>query len=236
MRVHINETGKQYTQSIVVEFEAIYDIPFGILRHIREKYNDPDIFKKTWMEFDNYTLRSVLYERPTYDPILPALVIKDRNVSSDIYNQIISNSEAYRRVLELSPATSIHKFLISVNEIADKNGLMLSYTILCKNQIQMDYLKKDPVLSNSIKILVPDYNFNLNHYDLLIVEQYENIIKYGVASHKPVAGRTIWIPEFAYNMDQKETNKPNYNVSVFVVNQNKVNTYEPYLNYTKPLG
>lgn len=235
-KIHINETGKVYTQSVVVEFEAIFDIPFGIIRTIGKYYYDPEVFKKHWMTFDNYTLRSVLYDRPKYDPILPALIVKDETVSKNLYEQFMTDKEAFFRVMENSPYTSIWSFVLSVDQISDKNPNMTSCTIICKNQLQADWLSHLNLLTGVRVMVVSDYKINLNHYDLIVLEQYENILKYATTIGKPIAGRTIWIPEFGFNMDIKETNKPSYDISLFVAESNKVSTYEPYNNYTKPLG
>ena len=237
VKIPINETDHKYTQTMCIEFEALFDIPFGILRVIRRSYNDPGLFKQHWMTCDNYTLRALLYDRPVYNPILPAMIVKDQDEAKKLYEEMISNTDVYYKILENSPRIAMFNMLQSVDVIRSRsNSSVLDYTIICKSKQQEEYVKSFCLLESPRTIIVPDFNINVNYYDLVIVEQYENILKYAKAVNKPVGGRTIWIPEFGFNMDTKETNKPSYYISLFLSEANKVCTYQPYINFTKPVG
>lgn len=233
IKIPINKAGHHYSTSVCIEFEAIYDVPFGIIRTIRNTYNDPSIFNQRWMKYDNYTLRTVLYERTEYNPVLSAMINKDKAKADSILMDFYKIPKAHREVLDNSPFTNIASFLQNIMVVkSGQYGDVISYIVICKNKTQVDKIKEDfPEVHTSCDGL----DFDVKLYDLIILEKFENILQYH-KKHKSVMGKHIWMPEFAYNMDLQYTDRPDLAISTIIGDVNKISTYEPYSNFIKPVG
>lgn len=220
--------------NVCIEFEALFDIPFGIMRTIRDKFNDPSVFEQYWTQADTYTLRCLLYEREIYNPIYAAMKedIKDRKYADKIYDDLHSE-DFYNVVLNNSPPINMYNIVSAMDGVRKANGEMLYYTVICKNNIQADFLiSKLPNIE--YKITSKPFDFDVSTYNLIILERYENIIRY--CKKRMVQGKVIWIPEFWYNMDTKDRTIPSMEISIFCGDVNIVQVYEPYNNFNKPLG
>lgn len=232
----MKEPDKLYTESVVIEFEALYDIPYGIIRTIRDFYYDPEVFKENWMKADVYNLRCLLYDRKIYDPILPALIDKDKSLSKDLYNQLMMNKIEFNKIMSRSPKTAMYDVVDNLGSISEEHANITTVTILCKDKISYDWVKKNSKLKSVRFVLVDEFKHNLNQYSLIILEQYEDIVKYTTARNERIEGRTIWIPDYQYNMDLEDPSRPSTEISIFVAEFNKVATYTPYRNFIKPVG
>ena len=232
LKIPIDKAGHHYMVSVCIEFEALYDIPFGIIRTIQYHYNDPSVFLQRWMNYDNYTLRAVLYERDQYNPVLAAMIKPDIAKADTILQDIYRSSFVYKTVLKHSPLISMANFLHQLIVLkSGNNGDILNYKVICKNEMQANKLKED---FRGVEYSLNGFDFNVHPYDLIILEKYENILQY--SKKKPVVGKQIWIPEFAYNMDQDQKDTPDLTISTLIGDVNKISTYEPYSNFNKPVG
>lgn len=232
MRRPISESTKDgKTIKCGIEFECLFDIPFGIMRLIRDKYYDPKIFNRYWMIADNYTLRCFLYERLLYNPIYESLIDKDYKYAESLLKEITNTDTIYNQVLDLSPKINMFE-LARMHSVINDKGVGSICDIICKTNLQVKFIKK--AIPNCKTRLVKNFNIDLSQYDLLILERYLNIMEY--IKHCDIENKTIWIPEFWYNLDKAEHTKPDLGVSVVVADTNKVSTYEPYNNFIKPVG
>lgn len=233
VKIPIADTDSRYSMSVCMEFETLFDIPFGIIRTIAASYNDPNVFDQHWMTYDNYTLRAVLYERDTYNPILAVMKNSDREEADSLLQEMQKYKDVYESILNRSPMTSIYQLLEQIYAIKKSpNANIIDYTVICKNRYQEDFIKKQ--LGDKVHTTLGGFTADIHMYDLIILEQYEDILKY--PNNKTRAGKTIWIPDFAYNMDTKNKENPSFEISALVGDLNKVCTYEPYINYIKPIG
>lgn len=232
IKIPLDKAGRHYSTSVCIEFEAIYDTPFGIIRTINQCYNDPSVFLQRWMRYDNYTLRSVLYEREEYNPVLAAMINHDIQKADTILKDIYETPSAYKRVLDYSPIIAMGSFLHNIMVVkSGEHGDVINYSVICKNNMQVEKLKSDfPGVSYSTEGL----DFNVHPYDLLILEKYENVLMY--SKNKPIVAKQVWIPDFAYNMDLDKKDIPDLTISTLIGDVNKISTYEPYSNFNKPVG
>ena len=230
-KLPINEVAKDSKQSISVcmEFETLFDIPFGIIKTVREFYYDPAVFNYYWMHVDNYTLRTFLYERRYYNPLFTASVGMEFEDAEQLLKEMYEDNDVYKKILDRSPKIAMFEFAERITQSTDH---LLNLTIICKNKIQQAIINKS--FKNITTRVVPNFGIDLNDYDLIILERYDNMLKY--SNIYRVENKAIWMPEFAYNMDKDKPDEPNLGISVFVTDVNKVSTYEPYNNFIKPVG
>lgn len=231
----IVKTDGYHTSTICIEFEALFDIPFGIIQIIREKYFDPSVFESYWINADTYTLRCLLYEREEYNPIYAAMKtgIKDRDKANEILNDMNKDKSVYKMILDKSPAIAMFNILELIHGVFKNNPQMIEYVVLCKNRIQEKYIKsKIPDIITRIDN--PPYTYRVEDYELIIVERYENMVRY--AMNKGYKGHTIWIPKFYYNMELNDREMPSLGISTLIADLNIIQTYEPYNNFILPLG
>lgn len=234
IKIPVNKAGHHYSTSVCIEFEAVYDVAFGIIRTIQKEYNDPSVFNQRWMNYDNYTLRSMLYERSEYNPILAAMINKDKTKADEILLDMYKSARVHKQVLSESPKTSIASFLKQILMLKYGNyGDIVNYIVICKNKTQAEKLDKD--FNMKVHSSIDGLDFDVTPYDLIILDRYEDILTYSTHG-KPIMGKYIWIPEFTYNMDRVHSDQPDMNISVLIGDINKIYTYEPYNNYKKPVG
>lgn len=220
--------------NVCIEFEALFDIPFGILRMVRQKFNDPSIFEQYWMQADTYTLRCLLYERNYYNPIYAAMKDSEKDIESA--NEILSELMSpilYNTILSLSPPIAMYNMVSAMKDVKQTNTDILQYTVICKNDMQYNYLKEKLPNTKAIVTKKP-FKFDLSPYHLIILERYENILRY--CEDIMVSAKTIWIPEFWYNMDIEDRTMPSMEISILCGDINTILTYEPYNNFNKPVG
>lgn len=226
---------KNYHTSVAIEFRALFDIPFGIIREILYEFNDPNVFDQIWMRYDNYTLRSMLYEREHYNPIRSIMLNEDNDSADDLYNQFMENPEYYNKILQLSPITAIYPIIKNIVAIKNSdNGDMVDYIIICNNPVEDKFIKQS--LGTNINVTTRGFKTDLQIYNMIILERYENLLEY--KNSQTLQEKVIWVPDFAYNMSKTRDHKivPKVEVSTFVGIGNNICTYEPYINYIKPVG
>lgn len=229
------KTDGYHTSTICIEFEALFDIPFGIMQVIREKYFDPSVFERCRNRIDNYTLRCLLYEREDYNPIYVAMnqEVKDRDKAQEIYKDMYDDKEVYKEVLDKSPPIAMINTIKLIQSVYTKNPEMIDYIVLCKDRLQQKHIKQY-IPDVITRIDNPPYTYRIEDYSLMVLERYENIVRYTM--NKGYKGHTIWIPKFYYNMELSDREIPSLEVSSLIADLNIVQTYEPYNNFTKPLG
>lgn len=209
----------EYSTSLIIEFDALFDIDFGKVDFIRQPENRLPGLSKEIIGADNYFLRCMLYTNTKRD--VPGLI----GVDPELYYTTFENRPNYRKALERAPKTVI---LELCKLYLQTNGI-INTTILCKNPMEEHFIKQS---NPNLRTIIGKYDVNLNLFDVICVNQYVDIIKY--LDHATFAGKEIIIPEYWYNMDTADRTKPNMEVSLLVGATNKIKTICPFKSFVLP--
>lgn len=221
----------EYTINGIAEFGSLFDINFGIVRLIRDKFNIKDglnyKLNQNVINGDNYFLRYMIYTMQVND--LSSILCTDDEDSKDfaksLCKQIVDSDTYYIEALEKSPPTTIAN-LIKV--YSDTNGI-ISTIILCRNNTEASFIKKSKI---NVRTIVGGYNTILNPYDVIYVNEFSGILKYFINSK--FEGKEIIIPDYWWNMDTTYPDKPMLEVASILGATNIIKTICPYKNFVLP--
>lgn len=205
-----------YSTNILADFESLYDINFGIVKMIKEKFNSKEL-NQNILNADNYFLRYSIYTMETND------VCNLINMDRDTYDDIIGNRKNYLRALELSPKTVILELL----EMYMKTDGVINVHIFCKNILQKHFIKS---YNHNIPIIMKAEDIKISSFDVYYINEYKSLLDCdGVYN-----GKEIIIPNYWFNLEPPEFNKPNLAVSIIMSATNKIKTICPYKNFVLP--
>ena len=143
------------------DFHAIFDVDFGIMSLISEKYLDTGIFDKEWFS-ENGTRRKmlkVLYERVDKNPLIEPGLIEEREEIDELYNSFFEDEEIYSEILNRSMPTELYNVIdYSISVVDD-----IDVSIVCSNKLEVELLKKYTTTSEISKVyLLSDLNKKSN--------------------------------------------------------------------------
>ena len=177
-----------YTIKVLLPFELIYDIDVGLVKFIRNNYQDSDIFKDYLFDMDddeivgNLTTR--MYENPLYGLSKDEI---DHSEIDELYDDFIKTK--YKEIIELSPET----YLASVFEVCSKTKGM-NYSIYYKSELEGEKLKENG-FSNENLIDCTESPMNLRkmkEFDIIYAKYPKDI-------PKKIEGKNLYFADYPYN-------------------------------------
>lgn len=180
--------------SILVDFDSLIDTDLGLLRLIKNEYNNPKYLDSDYLNNVEYNvLVYSLVKRENENPL--TLVVKDNYIDSieELRNQFFRDD--YKKILKQSGETnlvSLIKQYIYSNQI--------DVTVLCKNKEEEAIIKN---IYDKIKIIVENNysNISIDKYDCLFFKRAKDLLKL-----KNVKVKNIYICNYNFNL-QKNSDK-----------------------------
>lgn len=143
---------------LLMDFDCYVDTDIGLIRLIKEKYLDERVFDRELINSNIIKIIKLLYNRKDKNPLY---VFSKDGVSKedldDYYNEFIK--EEYDEILARSVTTEIKSL---INLFRTESGIHI--TFLCKNQEEIDLLKRDETLKNDKFVLKDSKNVDFSIY------------------------------------------------------------------------
>lgn len=200
---------------ILVEFDFLIDLDLGLFKYIKAEYNNPDYIDQNIIQMhDEKQIIQMMLNRECINPL--EILIPNME-TLNLYNDIINNHMG--EILKYSKACDLFGLMITFL----KEASSLEITVLCKSQIESDFIKS---LNNNLNtIIYRNYkNVPVNNYTVLYIKYYPSVLEY---NH--IAGKHIYISNARYNMEPG-TNIPTIALSTLVGDINIVHVIDMYKN------
>lgn len=201
----------------LIPFDCIFDLDFGLLRLIRFKYFDTDIFSKDFFENNDSVvdILSRLYLREHQNPLL--MILKEQNVevAQSLYDDFIS--KRYEEIVNLSMSTEIFELIRSFLYSGE-----IKPTIVYRNEIELQFLKGihsiEKVNKISIDNLLKQDNFNL--YQQFFFKDIDNYYLNKLKDH--IKSCTVYIGGYKYCCNENDQILLNYNTGQLSMDKNSI--------------
>lgn len=203
--------------SILIQFDFMIDLDVALFKLIKKKYNNKDIVNQDIININNEKeIISLMINRTCINPL--ELFIKGD--TKDLYKDFMNNAELEKELLNEAMASDIFGLMITFM----KEASSVDITVLCKNQLESDFIKN---LNNSLNtIIVNDYKtIDLSKYTVLYLKYFSSIMSFG-----NVAGKHIYVANARYNMDKEYDNNLDTALSILYGDVNILHTIDLYRN------
>ena len=176
--------------NILIEFDMVIDTDYGLIKMIKDKYNNPEYIDKKYLDLvENNVLIYSLVKRDIKNPL--SLIINDKYKDSinKLLNEFYDNE--YKNILEYSHKTNIYD-LINIYLMTNQ----ISINILCKNVLEEQFISNMDI--NITPITENDYSkINIDKYDCIFIKDFNNILKF-----KDVKVKNIYIARYSFNLEK----------------------------------
>lgn len=221
---------KSVHTKILIEFDALYDIAYGIIKYIKGHMNDTDVFDQNVIMANNLSLMNMLHSRRDFNPLYLALndsYTEDEEEVESLYKEILT--KRYEEVLKLSPKTSV----MGLAKLYSSVEGFSSISIISNKSIEEQFINE---LEDSSTIVYTGFDTDVNDYDVLIVNDYTNVLKYHLRN--PIGGKEIIMFDCNYNMEpgREDDNMPLLSVTGLVSDINIIKTVCPYAKFKPAKG
>lgn len=199
----------------LAEFETIVNIDFGLIKMVKEKYNNPIYIDTEYLNrVSDNALIAELYERKDENPLL--LILKDefKGQADSLYEQFIESE--YEEILEKSIFTNLLNFYKTLI-----NNKQMTINILCRNLQEKHFIEKK--LDFKVETIVePNYrNIHIDDFNFLYLKDYSKILEL-----ESFFKMNVYICKYGFNMDSEDIPKEQY--SKYITDRNQVYTIEVY--------
>ena len=211
----------KYGNNVLVDFEALVDIDYGIIRYIVREFKDSSYLLPHVVNATEYFAKCLLLIRENKNPL--SIIFKKEYHSSidDILEELVNDETKYKEILELSPPMA----MFDVIQAYKRTSGVIKCDILCKNSLQEQYIKR---YEKDCKVIVSD-SVDTKQYDTIIIKTYANILK-----HKNVQGKSIIICEYRYNQRKGFNLVLDPSIDVLISKINNTFLVMPYKNFKLP--
>ena len=199
---------------LLVEFESIIDIDYGIYKYVRENYYGSPYFNKTPLQLrTDVDVLQLLISRSSVNPLS---VLSDENMST-LYVEMLEDKAVKEQILANS--RPYDTFGLMVTFLMEASSLDLE--VLCSDDLEAEHIKK---LNTSLKtIVMPREALNMENYSVI----YPKYLAYLLLYPQPVEGKHIYIPMAKYNMQDDEP-VINLELGLVLSQTNLIHLYDPY--------
>lgn len=184
----------------LISFNCLIDTDFGLLVLIVQNFFDTSVFSEDFFNnnIDPEKLKYTVYKREDKNPLL--LCMKNSRFSDDYYKQFLE--EYYKDILDRSMITDL---AINLPAISNSGAM---FTILCKNQEEIDLLDRLEIFNKFHRILLSDLD-SIEEYNQIFVKDYND---YGMNKITPQCiDKQFYIPRYKFNdiesLDEKDQEK-----------------------------
>ena len=209
------DTSVKVTNRILLDFEVIADLDLATVYFFIKNCKDPSILNPNLSLANSISaIRNVLLFRSDANPLQVCIKEEYRDSINGLYKDLMNKYE--KEILDLTLPNDLFGYFTLL--LTTDN--LTNITINCKTQLQVDFISK-LITNANIALNVRD----LEEFDTLYLKYSTDIIEY-----KNIVKKKIYIINAMYN----------FNTGVFkdcillLVDQNIVNTIDPYKNLTVP--
>jgi hypothetical protein len=204
-----------YNLNALIPFNLIIDTEVGLIRLLRDKYNNNQLFYPGILDMPDKNLIYELHIRKNKNPISITITENCKNeMIESWYNELINLH--YDEILERSIPTALYRFMNMCN---NSNGVV-KLNLLCNKQLEEQYIKKLDIPILPTIIVEDDYKkINLTGYDSIYIKNYSDILNF-----KEVQGKNLFIGNYKYNLEpnDKGIEVPNLAISALLAPYNKI--------------
>ena len=216
--------------NILVEFEMLVDLDYGLVRLVRDYYRDERIFYLSILDKSDKLIKGILKDRTMQNPL--QVLFRDESkveLMDNLYKQLLDKH--YEEIIQRSCTTAI---LTLMKRLIDSES-SISVNVLCHNKYQEEKTKQifSDCLSTSYNIHTVDIlkGFDLSNYGdifcrtCIYFPYYINFY-----------GKNIFLSDQNNNFDQdviikKQIKIPNKEFLLFLeANQYRIIELYPYDN------
>ena len=166
------------TSNILIDFECCVDTDVGLIRLIKDKYQDGRVFNIDKLNDD---IRNIILSLINRDNINPLSIISNKDISEeDLYDYYVEfMTEEYGEILKRSVTTELTTLISLLYSETSVN-----VTILCESEIEEELLKRNKLFSKC-SILVRDRDkIDLKKYSTFIFKYITDTVNEFIAPYK----------------------------------------------------
>lgn len=206
--------------SVLIPFNTIIDIDIGLLRVIKEEFNNDKYLYTSLLTADTNGLRQLLYEREEPNPL--NFLLKDEWLSSSdsLYSDFMDKS--LDKIIKKSSPNAI-KSLVDTFFISK----LVDIDILCSNNYEKDHISKIYHKQNLSIIVESDYsNIDISKYDTIFIKVYQDILKF-----TNLLGKNIYLLDYKFNinLDHNKNIRPRIDIESLICQANQTILISPYV-------
>jgi len=209
------------------DFHTVFDVDFGIMSLISEKYLDTGIFDKEWFA-EHCTRRKmlkVLYERVDKNPLIEPSLVEEREEIDELYNSFFEDEEIYTDILQRAMPTELYNVIdYAISSVDD-----IEVSIVCRNNLEVELLKRYETTKKINKIhLLSDLDKKASSYKNKYTQIYVKTGDSEVLDFIDKTGTytaTVYLADYKFNSDMmKESNV----IASILMEGNDVTTIDLY--------
>lgn len=205
-----------YTIDSIIPFDMVFDIDVGLIKLIREKYYDRNIFFPILGQASDNDLFYILKMRSTINPLYEFInqdKISDSEVEN-LYKEFIEKE--YQRILELSTPTTLFNTIMMCfyNE-------PIKFTLWCRDEQEKHLFEKVGGKVNTIIVEHDPQKIDLSNIGNIYIKYYYQLFElYGTR----IGGRNIYTVNAMYNLEKSPNDKyiPLIDISVKLSRTNEI--------------
>lgn len=178
--------------NILVDFSLLFDIDLGLIKTIKEGFNNKEVFEQFLFNIDDEYIISQLYLRKEINPLSLIIMDKYKSQCDDLLEQF--TSEEHSNIIKNSTKTNAFK-LIEAYSISD----LVNIDVLCKNISEEQLIKS--LNLNKVNAIVQDNIslVNIKTYDSIYLKDVKDSLKF-----KNLKGKHIYVGNYKFNLEKKD--------------------------------
>ena len=178
--------------SLLVEFEFVIDLDLAMFKFIRDNYfNSEYVYHEFLSLTDEKEIIFNLLSRKHINPLEYIILNRD---TTNLYNTLMNDEYQYKKLLNY--ATTYDTFGLMITFLREASSV--SIDILCKNQIEADFIKSLNPMLNTV-IYPSRFTVPLGLYTAIYSKYF-----YYLTNYHQVQGKHIYIPAAKYNMEENQ--------------------------------
>ena len=202
---------------LLVPFDCVVDLDYGIWKFIKDKFKNSNLVNKELLSIeDDDLILTILLFRECMNPL--DLLILDSDDNTNLLQEIMSDDNI-STLLEYSKPYDTLRLMGTFLDLASS----VAIDILCENEIQSNYIKKFNNKLNTI-IFKNKAGINLNDYSALYIKYFKKTLEY-----QPFRTKHVYIPMARYNM-QKDMNTIDLAMNKLISEFNRIHLIDLYQN------
>ena len=205
--------------TLLMPFDCFIDIDLGLMKLLKEKYNNPKIVYDSILREKEWYIKYLLLNR-TDENSLSIILKEEYQPNRDVLRCQFIKKE-YDAILRLSKPNKIFE-LISMMYASDA----VDIDILCSDVREQEYLTK-LFKDRKINSFVAQHlnKVDIRKYDTIFIKNYKDILRY-----RGLIQKNIYVLDYKFNTELDPNNKlrPIVIVEGLISDKNTTNIISPY--------
>lgn len=213
----------EYSSSLLFTFDSIVDIDLNMIIFLKETYKDSAYLDRDLIINDDMNFfRALLANREDKNPIKLVLADACKDSAANIYYELLEDH--YEKIL--SYGTELLSFGILFCNAINANKAFKT-TVLCKNELEVQYIKK---LSPNANTVLESALTNLNNYTSIYMKYFDFCLNY-----LPLKGKNLYILNYPFNLEKGEPGVLRLDIFEKLSEANKYGLSNPYKDFIQPV-